>query len=65
MMENDSTTSILNEMIKDGLPLERMNYLAYVFGPPEWWPEDIDNALPGVFKTVSSDDRVGKIKGSA
>ena len=65
MQKNDDTNLVLNEMIKDGLPLERTAYLAYVYGPPEWWPEDIETVLPGVFKTVSDDDRVGQVKGSA
>ena len=53
MSEDESTTDILNEMIKYGCPLNRMAYLAYMYGPPEEWPKDVDAALPGVFKTVS------------
>ena len=52
-------------MIKYGCPLNRIAYLAYMYGPPEEWPKDVDAALPGVFKTVSEDDRVGAVKGSA
>jgi len=65
MPDDESTTDILNEMIKYGCPLNRMAYLAYMYGPPEEWPKDVDAALPGVFKTVSEDDRVGAVKGSA
>ena len=63
--ENESITDVLNEMIRDGCPLNRIAYLAYMYGPPEEWPKDVDAALPGVFKTVSEDDRVGAVKGSA
>ena len=52
-------------MIRYGCPLDRTPYLAYMYGPPEEWPKDVDAALPGgVFKTVSEDDRVGAVKGS-
>ena len=65
MIENETTTDILNEMIRYGCPLDRTAYLAYMYGPPEEWPKDVDAALPGVFKTVSKNDRVGAVKGSA
>ena len=65
MTETETTTDILNEMIRDGCPLDRTCYLAYMYGPPEEWPKDEDAALPGVFKKVSEDDRVGAVKGSA
>jgi hypothetical protein len=65
MQEDEDTNSILNEMLNEGISLDRTSYLAYVYGPPEWWPKDVENALPGVFKTVSDDDRVGPVKGSA
>ena len=65
MPDDETTTDILNEMIREGCPLDRTCYLAYVYGPPEEWPKDVDAALPGVFKTVSEDDRVGAVKGSA
>lgn len=64
MTKSESITAILNDMIKDGCPLDRMCYLAYMYGPPEEWPKDVDAALPGIFKTVSKDDRVGVVKGS-
>jgi hypothetical protein len=65
MQENNDTVSILNDMLNDGISLDRTSYLAYVYGPPEWWPKDIESTLPGVFKFVSDDDRVGPVKGSA
>ena len=65
MTENESISDILNEMIRYGCPLNSTAYLAYMYGPPEEWPKDVDAALPGVFKTVSKDDRVGAVKGSA
>jgi hypothetical protein len=61
----ETTTDILNNIIKNGCPLDRGRYFAYMYGPPEWWPNDEDAALPGVLKTVSEDDRVGAVKGSA
>ena len=64
MPETETTTDILNNIIKDGCPLDRVHYFAYMYGPPEWWPEDEDAALPGVLKTVSENDRVGAVKGS-
>ena len=64
MTETETTTDLLNEMIREGVPLDSMCYLAYVYGPPEWWPKDEDAALPGIFKTVSEDDRVGAVRGS-
>jgi hypothetical protein len=63
MAEEETTTDILNEMIREGCPLDRTAYLAFMYGPQEEWPKD-DAALPGVFKTVSEDDRVGVVKGS-
>jgi hypothetical protein len=63
--ETETTTEILNEMIKDGCPLNRTCYLAYMYGPPEEWPKNIEAALPGVFKKVSDDDHVGVVIGSA
>jgi len=63
--ETESTTEILNKMIRDGCPMNRTCYLAYTYGPPEEWPKDVDATLPGIFKTVSEDDRVGAVKGSA
>ncbi len=65
MTKEETTTDILNEMIRDGCPLDRICYLAYMYGPPEEWPKDEVAALPGVFKTISEDDRVGAVKGSA
>ncbi len=65
MQVDDDTNSILNDMIKEGISLDRTSYLAYVYGPPEWWPNDIESSLPGVFKIASGDDRVGPVKGSA
>jgi hypothetical protein len=65
MIKKETTTDILNEMLREGCPLDRTAYLAYMYGPPEEWPKDEDAALPGIFKTVSKDDRVGVIKGSA
>lgn len=59
------TKEILVEMLRDGISLEPMNYLAYVYGPPEWWPQDVEEALPGVLKKVSDDDNVGMVMGSA
>ena len=35
-----------------------------MYGPPEEWPKDGDAALPGVFKKVSEDDRVGTVRGA-
>lgn len=65
MTKIETTTDILNDMIRNGCPLDRTAYLAYMYGPPEEWPKDEDAALPGVFKVVSGEDRVGIIKGSA
>ena len=59
------TQEFLAEMLSEGLPIEPMTYLAYVYGPPECWPEDTEGALPGILKTVSKDDKVGRIIGSA
>lgn len=64
-MSVDDTKSILNEMLSQGISLEPMIYMAYVYGPPEWWPEDTEKALPGVLKKVSESDQVGQIVGSA
>ena len=63
--KTESTTDILNEMIRDGLPLSRTCYLAYMYGPPEEWPKDVDAALPDVLKRVSGKDRVGVVVGGA
>ncbi len=65
MPDDESTTDILNEMIRDGCPLDRTCYLAYMYGPPEEWPKDVDAALPDVLKRVSGKDRVGVVVGSA
>ena len=44
MTEDESTTDILNEMIRDGCPLSHIACLAYMYGPPEEWPKDVDTA---------------------
>lgn len=63
--EISETQEILAEMLRDGLSIEPLSYLAYVYGPPECWPKDQEAALPGVFKTVSEDDKIGAVQGSA
>ena len=64
--ENNSTTYILNEILNAGAgPLDCTIYLAWMYGHFEDWPKDVDAGWPGVFKTVSDDDRVGPIEGSA
>ncbi len=45
MTRTETTTDILNKMIRDGCPLDRTCYLAYMYGPPEEWPRDEDPAL--------------------
>jgi hypothetical protein len=65
MTEAETTTDILNEMIRYDCPLDRTAYLAYMYGPPEEWPKAEDAASPGIFKTVSENDRVGAVRGSA
>ena len=56
---------LLSDMLRDGLSIERSNYLAYVYGPPENWLENREAALPDVLRTVSASDKVGPIVGSA
>ena len=64
--KEETTTDILNEILNAGAgPLDRTIYLAWMYGHFEDWPKDVDAVLPGVFKTVSDDDRVGPIEGSA
>ena len=65
MMKNETASDILNEMIRDGCPLSRTCYLAYMYGPPEEWPKDVDAALPDVLKRVSGEDHVGVVVGGA
>jgi hypothetical protein len=57
--------SIFSEMLRDGIPLEPMSYMAYTFGPPELWPLDWEAVLPGIFRKTSDEDRVGQIIGSS
>ena len=52
-------------MIKEGVPLTRTYYLANAYGPPEWWPEDIEAVLPDALKVVSREDKIGVVIGSA
>ncbi len=62
----ETTTDILNEILNAGAgPLDRTIYMAWMYGHFEDWPKDVDAVLPGVFKTVSKDDRIGPIEGSA
>ena len=63
MTKTETTTDVLNNLIKDGCPLDRMHYFAYMYGPPERWPDDEDAALPGVLKIVSENDLVGAVQG--
>ena len=65
MNKKNEVTYILNDMVRHGVNLEPMNYLAYVFGPYESWPEDREATLPGVFKFVDEDDQTGIVKGCA
>tara|TARA_Y100001934_G_scaffold253444_1_gene318468 strand:- start:2206 stop:2421 length:216 start_codon:yes stop_codon:yes gene_type:complete len=66
MNNAETTTELLNQILNEGVgPLNRAHYLAYMYGPPEEWPEDIEASLPGIFKTVSNEDRVGAVEGSA
>jgi hypothetical protein len=64
-MTEESLNDILNEMLNEGVSLTPTYYFAYMFGPPECWPEDRDAALPGIFKSVSKDDKIGRVVGSA
>ena len=64
-MTEESLNDILNEMLNEGVSLTPTYYLAYMFGPPECWPEDREAALPGIFKNVSEEDIVGRIRGSS
>ena len=64
--KEETTTGILNEILNAGAgPLDRTIYMACMYGRFEDWPKDVDAVLPGVFKTVSDDDRIGPIEGSA
>ena len=64
--KEETTTDILNEILNAGAgPLARTIYLAWMYGHFGDWPKDLDAVLPGVFKTVSDDDRIGPIEGSA
>ena len=68
MVEEETTTDVLNEILRAGVgPLNRTIYLAWMYGDDfeDWTREEIDAVLPGIFKTVSDDDRVGPIEGSA
>ena len=66
MTEEETTTNILNEILNAGAgPLDHTIYLAWMYGHFKDWPKDVDAALPGIFKTVSDDDRVGSIEGNA
>ena len=64
--KEETTTDILNEILNAGAgPLDRTIYLAWMYGHFEDWPKDVDAVLPGVFKTVSKDDRIGPVEVSA
>ena len=64
--KEETTTDILNEILNAGAgPLDCTIYLAWMYGHFEDWPKDVDAVLPGVFKTVSDDDHIGPIEGSA
>jgi hypothetical protein len=62
--DKSETWKVLADMLRDGLSIEPQTYLAYLYGPPECWPDDKEAALPGVLKKVSRDDRVGRVAGS-
>jgi hypothetical protein len=64
-MQSESLNDTLNEMLNEGISLTPTYYFAYMFGPPECWPEDREEALPGIFRIVSKYDLVGQIKGSS
>ena len=52
-------------MLGYGVPLEPMGYMAYTFGPPDQWPPDWEELLPGIFRKVSDEDLVGQVRGSS
>jgi len=56
---------VLNDMVRHGVSLEPMNYLAYMFGPYDQWPDNREGVLPGVFKIVDHEDRIGPVLGSS